>query len=136
MSGDRSAQDWLWIPGSRVGPFWFGRPLPSEVPWPVELLPPSMDGAEWKTFRVGDELARVSIEDESVIHVECAASLCFEGVELVGMEVLDVRRLLSGRLTLVEDELDGSQTWECDGLGLTLWVQDGRVESATVGPPV
>ena len=127
---------WEWKPGVSVGKLILGESLrPDQLDFPVERLPPSFDEADWETYRIGDELARVSVEDGKIVSVECVSSLRLNGDELLGLSIREVNRLLPMAAMLCEVYEDGNERWECEELGLTLWVEDGVVASATVSSP-
>ena len=83
-------------------------------------------------FAVGDEEARLAIEDGRVTSIECFTSLLFEGNELIGAKITEVSKWLPGSLMLAVDYKDGSQRWEADELGLMIWTEDGFVESVAI----
>lgn len=125
--------NWNWIPGIRCGPYFFGQPLPVSAGLTLTLLEPSCDGADWQTYRVGDEEARVRVENGVITAVECTLSLCYRGrIELLRLSVNRVDTILGGVLSLERLWGDGTSMYEAESLGLTLWVEDGKVESATV----
>jgi len=123
---------WTWVPGKSVSFFHFGLPMPPNLPWEIVRLPPDVEDADWLTFRVGNELARVYLEHGVISDIECSVSLLLEGDELLGRTIEDFNRRLPVTTTLKETYLDGTEVWPCDALGLTAWVKNGRVESATV----
>ena len=124
---------WSWIPGVLCGPFRFGEPLPPLDIGRLTRLEPSCEGAAWQTYRVGDEEARVRVEDGVVTAVECIQSLKFLGrSELLGLPVRAAQERLGATLVETKRWEDGSAMYEAERLGLTLWVEGERVESATV----
>jgi len=124
---------WDWNPGVSVGALIFEAALVPEILGVhVERLQPSCDEADWERYRIGDELARVSPADGKIISVECFHYLKWNGNELLGLRVDDVNHLLPRATTLREVYDDGDELWECDELGLMLWVENGIVASATV----
>jgi len=125
--------NWDWTPGIRIGPFVFGAPLPRLEDVALTLLEPDCEGADWQTYRVGDEEARVSVEDGVVTAVECMRSLRYLGHrELLGSSPKAAEVLLGEVLVRAKDWSDGTAMYQAESLGLTLWVEDDRVESATV----
>lgn len=127
---------WDWNPGVSVGELVFGAALaPERLGVPVERLPPSSEDADWETYRIGDELGRVSVADGKIVSVECVQSLRWNGQELLGLGIGDVNRLLPRPAARCEVYDDGDERWECEALGLMLWVEDGVVTSATVSSP-
>lgn len=125
--------NWDWIPGIRCGPFQFGKALPSLPNIGLTRLEPSCEDADWQTYRVGDEEARVRVDDGAVTAVECAKSLKYLGrSELLGLSTRAVEALLGEVLVQAKHWGDGTAMYEAENLGLTLWVEAGRVESATV----
>lgn len=126
--------NWHWVPGNRCGPFLFGHALPKLTDLPITLLDPSYDGADWQTYRVGDEEARICVENGIIVTVECVHSLHYQGHgELLGLHVDTANAIFEGALTLEERWDDGTSMYEAENLGLTLWVENGHIESATVG---
>jgi hypothetical protein len=86
---------WDWKPGVFVGELVFGAALrPGDFDCPIEPLPGSSDDASWQTYRIGDELGRVSIEDGKIASVECVISLRLDGKELLGLGIDEVNHLL------------------------------------------
>ncbi|WP_146658878.1 hypothetical protein [Enhygromyxa salina] len=127
------AMNWDWIPGLRCGPFRFGKPLPSLPEIELARLEPSCEGADWHVYRVGDEEARVQVDDGTVTAVECVRSLSYLGSsELLGLSIPAVESLLGRVLVRAEHWGDDTAMYEAQSLGLTLWVEGGRVESTTV----
>ena len=125
--------NWDWIPGVRVGPFFFGAPLPHVEDVELCLLEPDYEDADWQTYRVGDEEARVSVRDGVVTDLECTKSLKYLGrSELLGLSTTAVEALLGKVLVQTEQWDDGTTMYEVESLGLTLWIEGERVESATV----
>ncbi len=124
---------WSWIPGVRCGPFYFGEALPSPPNLRLTLLEPAYEGADWRTYRVGDDEARVRVDDDAVAAVECTNSLMYlNQVEILGLSVQAAKNLLGEDLVESRQWDDGTAMLELEKLGLTLWVESGRVESATV----
>lgn len=127
---------WDWKPGVSVGKLVFGGALhPDSLDVAVERLPPSSDEADWETYRIGDEQGRISVDDGKIISVECVESLQLDGNELLGLSISEMNRLLPKAAVLCEAYEDGDERWECEELGLVLWVEDGVVASATVSSP-
>lgn len=127
---------WDWKPGVSVGKLIFGGSLrPDSLDFPIERLPPSFDEADWETYRIGDELGRFSVEDGKIVSVECVESLRLNDHELLGLSISEMNHLLPKAAMLCETYEDGDERWECEELGLTLWVEDGVVASATVSSP-
>lgn len=124
---------WDWVPGARCGEFELGALLESK-PYSerLVLLEPSYDGAAWSTYRVGDEEARLRVEDGVVVGVECVRSLLLEGREIIGAREAEVAELLGCEPTVKQRWSDGNARAEVPELGLTLWFEGGVVESATV----
>ena len=123
---------WDWIPGVRVGAFVFARSLPGNVGVDLEHLPPQEDGTDWVCYEVGEHLARIAVEDRLVVSVECFRSLLLRGQELLTRPIGEVNALLSPKALLAERYENGDERWECDALGITLWVEGGCVTSASV----
>ena len=125
-------RSWDWIPGVAVGELIFGAVLhPDDFDFHLELLPRD-DGTDWDTYRMEDEMARISTEEGRIISVECVTSLKLDDHELLGCEVSEVNHFLPTPATLHTVYECGDERWECEKLGLTLWVENGVVESATV----
>lgn len=124
---------WNWVPGATCGEFELGALLEAKTySEPLLLLEPSCDGADWSTYRVGDEEARLRVEDGAVVAVECVRSLLFNGREIIGAREADLDDLLGHTPSVKERWTDGSARAELPELGLTLWLEGGIVESATV----
>jgi hypothetical protein len=127
---------WDWQPGVSIGRLFFGGELsPDSLGVPVERLPPSCEEADWETYRIGDEQGRISVDSGKIVSVECAASLRLDDNELLGLSISEVNHLLPRPAVLCEAYEDGDERWECEELGLILWVEDGVVASATVSSP-
>lgn len=126
-------RSWNWIPGVSVGELAFGSVLvPESFDFCVERLPPSCDEADWETYCIENEMGRISAVDGKIVDVECVSSLRLNQNELLGLHVSEVNRLLPKPATLGEVYGDGDERWECEELGLVLWVEEGVVTSATV----
>ena len=122
-----------WMPGVRYGPFEFGEVLPQVEGVPIALLEPDCEAADWQTFRVGEEDARVSVEHGVIASVECVTSIRYLGdVELIGVPVAGLPRGLRTELKLARSWEDGTEMYEVSNLGLTIWSESGRVASVTV----
>lgn len=124
---------WDWVPGATCGEFELGALLQSKTySEPVVLLEPAYDGADWSTYRVGDEEARVRVKAGVVVDVECWRSLLLDGREIIGARETDLDQLLGHAPSVKERAPDGDARAEMPELGLTLWLEGGVVESATV----
>lgn len=124
--------DWNWTPGQQCGPFRFEEPLPSSMSGALTLLEPSCEGADWETYRVGNEEARVYVKDGVVKSLECWESLRYLGRhELIDLSLEAAEAILGEVLTRADQWEDGAM-YEADDLGLTLWIEEGLIESATV----
>lgn len=124
---------WDWVPGVRCGEFRLGKTVSRKgYSLRVVRLEPSCEGADWETYRVGREEARVRVQDGIVVGVECVRSCLFDGAELIGMK----RRMISSVIGTSPKRKrrwsDGSEMLEVSELGLTLWMENGQVESVTV----
>jgi hypothetical protein len=125
--------NWDWMPGVRCGPFVFDQALPDLVDATLTLLEPACDGADWRSYRVGHEEARVRVQDGVLTAVECVKSLRYlDRDELLGLPIDEVEAIIGEALVRAKHWDDGSAMYEAKRLGLTLWVEDGRVESGTV----
>jgi hypothetical protein len=123
---------WDWMPGARCGEFELGAPLKSKTySEPLVLLEPAYDEADWSTYKVGDEEARLRVEDGIVVGVECVRSLLLNGREIIGAREADLDELL-GYAPSIKDRTDCDARAEVPELGLALWLERGVVESATV----
>lgn len=126
-------RSWNWNPGVSIGELFFGAEWhPETFAFRFERLPPSCEEADWDTYRIEDEMARVSVKDGRIVSVECVASLELNDRELLGLSVSDANGLLPGPVILREVYEDGSELWECEELGLMAWVEDGVIASATL----
>lgn len=126
---------WDWLPGVRCGAFTFGKPLNTDNHGlSVVLLEPDYEGADWETYVLGKQEARVHVKEGNVVSVECLRSLRFQGVEILGLSHAELPMVLGRQPDKRRAWPDGSETLEVADLGLTLWSEQGRVESATVEP--
>jgi hypothetical protein len=127
---------WDWIPCVMVGEFKFGERFdPGAYSEEIVLLPPACKGADWQTYRVGDEAARVAVEDGVITRVECVESICFKGTEMIGLSEEELPAVLGALPQEVDRWPPGNAQLDVEQLGITLWMEDGYVESATVWNP-
>jgi hypothetical protein len=125
--------NWEWVPGRNCGEFQLGVALASNTyTEPVVRLPPSCDGADWVNYRVGNEEARVRVENGIIVGVECVRSLLLHGQEIIGLQQAELGDVLGRSPEVAQRWDDGSARLEVPELGLTLWLESGVVESATV----
>jgi hypothetical protein len=122
---------WLWVPGESVGPFSFGHNI-ERIVRDVGLV--KLEGEylreEWDTFAVPGNESRVYADGGVVSSILCCDSLMFGGIEILGLMMDEVRAILGE-----EDEIRKQMgPWDAVyyyRLGLTLWIADSVVESAT-----
>jgi hypothetical protein len=122
-----------WTPGVSVGEFRFGARFdPKDHPGEINLLEPAFEGDELETYSIDHE-AYVSLHDGVIVSVECFRSMTFNGNEIIG--VLEER--LQEILGFVPEEIDRTDDgarFDVSALGIILWIEGGRVESAEVEP--
>jgi hypothetical protein len=124
--------NWDWIPGVECGPLRFGEPLPQLAAVEISRLAPDCEEADWQTYRVGDEEARIRVAEGVIVAIECTKSLCYLGrVELLGMSLKAAQTTL-GEILALRESWDEEAMYESENLGLTLWIEGGFIESATV----
>jgi hypothetical protein len=127
--------NWDWTPCISVGEFKFGERFePKKYSAEVALLEPDCEGAEWETYRVGDEEARVAVWDGVITSVECWHSMRFNGVEILGLSEEELPGVL-GSVPQEKDRWPGGAQLNVEQLGITLWIEEDYVESATVWNP-
>jgi hypothetical protein len=127
--------NWDWIPCVMVGEFKFGESFePKKYSADIVPLGPPFEGAEWESYRVGDKDAHVSVQDGVITSVECWNSIRFNGTEILGLSEGDIPRIL-GFVPQEKDRWPGGMQLNIEHLGITLWIEEGYVESATVWNP-
>jgi hypothetical protein len=134
-SSGGQVMSWDWLPGVRCGGLAFGKPLSTDnLGLPAVLLEPDYEGADWETYVLGNQEARVHVKEGNVVSIECMHSLCFRGVEILGLSHAELRVALGYQPEKTRAWPDGSEMLEVAELGITLWSEHGRIESATVEP--
>lgn len=121
-----------WTPGIACGSFVFGAEFTEAQRAELTLLEPSCEGADWQTYSVGEDTARVSVEDGLITSLECWTSVRYRGHELIGVSIDALCQRLGPDLHMTESSEDGYKTYEAPSLGLTAWVEGERVESVTM----
>ena len=129
--------NWEWIPNQRIGPFVFGQPIPKECLKLVEKLEPDCENADWETYAVFVEegkpnVARAHVENGEVVTVEVKDTCSYLSRNLIGMKTSEVQLLVGGKWTIESKWTNGCQI-DNDALGISIWDEDGVVESVTIG---
>lgn len=125
---------WVWVPGKRVGPFQFGEKARIVVEkYGLIKLEADSPVAYWETYAVPEYESRVFVENGEVVSVLCGDSLVYEGVELLGLPLGRVREVLGQESQLEKNVGVGDAVYH-DRLGLTLWIANGVVRTATCDP--
>lgn len=122
---------WLWIPGRSVGPFHLGYPVDKFISKYnlVRLEEREYLKEDWETYEIPGYETRIHAENSIITNVLCYDSLLYEGRDIIGLTLDEVRLILG-----TEDDIErDSGLWDAayyGRLGLTLWIRDGVVESA------
>lgn len=120
---------WEWVPGRSIGPLRFGEALEAaSLPFAVRLVDRE---DEMTTFEVLEDGSRIATEDGIVVFVECVTSCVLRERNLVGMPPSEAQRWIGGSWTVADENPLGRQL-DCEELGITLWEEEGRVESVTM----
>jgi hypothetical protein len=102
-----------WLPGVRCGGLTFGKPLSTDsLGLTAVLLEPDYEGADWETYALGNQEARVHVKEGNVVSVECMRSLCLRGVEILGLSHAELPMALGYQPTTTRAWPDGSEMLE------------------------
>lgn len=130
-----------WTPRVGVGVLRVGTPVKEYVSngyLKPERHDPPFD--QFETYEDAAGLLSVDLDEEGLIEsILCDETLQYDGYELIGRSVDEIRNLLGAPEEVGEVEAmfdDRKQTpWLYDRLGLTISFEDGVSVSATVGEP-
>jgi hypothetical protein len=125
---------WLWIPGESVGPFRFGEEAEGVlVSYKLVKLEPDCQGASWDTYEIPAYKTKLYVEDGRIINVLCEDELYYRGVNLIGLSLEETRAFLGPEDEYVQKISLGDAAYY-HRLGLTLWIVDGIIDTATCEP--
>jgi hypothetical protein len=126
---------WHWIPGKSIGPFIFGDPAgPFIRDYDLRKRRPACSIADWDTYEFPGFESWVVVEDGRIAEVHCVDAVEYEGTDLIGLPVSDVRDLL-GAENKSEDNVGLGYALYYDRLGLTLFIVNEVVKAAACGKP-
>lgn len=128
-----STEFWNWKPGVAVGPFRIGSNASDVIDQHgLRKLEPDCRGAFWDTYRIPGTNSSITVEEDKISSVACWDHLWFRGNDIICLDMHGVNSVL-GPFSQTEDHpyVKGTQVFYYRALGLTLFVSDGKVESAT-----
>ena len=119
---------WDWKPNESVGVLVFGEAMPDMRELEAILLAPDEDDPPTEEhFAVANEEARVVLRAGKITDVECSVSITFNGIELIGLPIGDIEKVLQRKTSRIH-----SYEFYVEELGAVFWVEDGVVDSVTV----
>ena len=122
---------WDWIPGEALGPFRFGEEVDTVIrQYGLRKLDRGGPAEYWDTYEVPSYHSKVTVEGGKIASVLCEDAICFRKTDLLGLPLPQVREVLGQEDEFVENVGLGDAAYY-HRLGLTLWVVNGVVDSAT-----
>ncbi|NJO15539.1 MAG: hypothetical protein HC877_07280 [Thioploca sp.] len=95
----------------------------------LKKLEPACQTATWETYEFPNEEARIFVEDSYIDRIGCFNKLYYNGKNLIGMTSSEIYIILGN-----PDDIDEMDIWGISfnykSLALSLFLEDGRVESA------
>jgi len=125
--------DWTWTGPGRLEPDVLGEE-PGKLPLAAAVVRMEDDdrGPRSSAYRIGDEETYLFAEDGRITHVEFSDRLMIAGRDVIDAPEEEIIALVAARCGSPERG-DGHVEWrEC---GLTMWFEDGLVESVMVFRP-
>lgn len=114
-----------------MGPFYFGADANPVISWlKLQKLDPDYEGADWDTYEVPTLESRIMVETGLVSGVLCCDRLIYNGKNLLGLPLGEIRSILGPEDSITENISLGEAVYYKQ-LGLTLWLAGGVVRSAT-----
>jgi hypothetical protein len=128
-----SVDSWDWMPGISVGPFQFG----SDASAVIERLglrkrEPDCSGAFWESYEIPGHESGVTTEDNKISSVSCYEHLWYNSFDILNMNIYQARLILGlEEKSMPHPYVEGTLVVYYDRLGLTLFIDNGRIKSAT-----
>ncbi|WP_406697891.1 hypothetical protein V5E97_03465 [Singulisphaera sp. Ch08] len=123
---------WEWIPGKSVGPFQFGAKARAVIArFALRKLEPACPDADWDTYEIPGRESCLSTEDDRISSINCWDHLYYKDSDILTLSRDEARALLGPE---EESEPLGETSLMAvyyHSLGLTLWIEDGWIKSAT-----
>jgi hypothetical protein len=126
---------WSWIPGKSVGPFSFGELVDTAIR-DFGLVRLSEEGYltdDWDTYEIPGYESRVFVVNGVIENVLCCDSLLYKGSDLIGLTLVEATSVLGKEDEVKKDMGPWDAVYYFES-GLTLWIANGVVESATCEP--
>lgn len=122
---------WHLIPGKSLGPIVFGGRAKNFIRrLRLRRLPPAYDEADWESWKVPRHKVNVYTKDGQITDVLTHESCIVDGWELIHATLKEVRKNL-GRESEYRRDWGAGDAAFYDHLGLTLWLEQGRVTSVS-----
>jgi len=124
---------WDWNPGVAVGPFQFGSDAGDVIArFGLRKLEPDCFSAFWDSYEIPDCESSISVEDNKIASVECYDHLYHKSKDILSLDISHARSILGPETkSEVHPYVEGILVVYYDDLGLTLFVDGERIESAT-----
>lgn len=123
---------WMWIPGKSVGPFQFGAEARTVIhQFGLRKLEPACLNAFWDTYEIPGLESRISTEQDRISSINCWDRLFYHKVDILTLNLDEVRFILGPEEEAESIGETALMAVYYRHLGLTLWTENGWVNSAT-----
>ncbi|SIO41454.1 hypothetical protein SAMN05444166_4509 [Singulisphaera sp. GP187] len=123
---------WEWIPGKSVGPFQLGAEANAVIDrFALRKLETAYPNADSDTYEIPGHESWISTEDDTISSINCWDRLDYKNADILTLSLDEARALLGPE---EESEPLGETALMAvyyHSLGLTLWIEDGWIKSAT-----
>ncbi len=131
---------WEWSPLVSIGSLKFGESIdPVISKFDLYKLDKPFEEADWDSYEFPNRDKRVYAEDGHITIIGCFDDLYYEGKDLFGLTLDEIRSLLGEEDEIGETVLFDFEDGEYDKTpvefykyGLQIWLRDGMVESAMI----
>jgi hypothetical protein len=122
---------WNWNPLTSIGPVVFGESIDFLLgKYDLEKLDEE-DLTGWDTYLFKNNSTRIYVEDAHIISVACYDNFFYEGKNLIGCTLQEVRKIFSQDEEEVGEITGDKIPIDYDGLGMTLWFRHDLVADVT-----
>jgi hypothetical protein len=116
--------NWNWKPLISVGPLKFGQPaIPLIKKYNLIALESDCESSDWDTYEFPNSQTRIYVENSYIDSVGCYDNLIYEGTNLLGLSLNEIRSIL-GNENEIGEVIEMQTPIEYETLGLQLWLED------------
>lgn len=135
-------KNWEWSPSNGVGPLKYGALIQDYLSeYPIRLLEPEgSDVTGWGTYEIENSDKTIWTEEGKIVSIRCDEYFVYKGNNLIGLSKIECIAYLQRQPDEVGEGVlfeDGTvqKPLEFDELGLEVWLEDGKIVSASAYDP-